>query len=69
MKPLDNYIGDKTGIGGRLNHIHHDLNYISGGLVHCMTKRKLYKQETLGWCITLRRLADELEGIANAHKT
>ena len=58
-----NFIGGRTGIPGKLNHIHHDLNHISGGLVLRMTQHKLYKAETLEWCKTLRRLADELEAI------
>jgi hypothetical protein len=50
-------------VASKLNHIHHDLNHISGGLVLRMTRHKLFKQETLDWCTTLRRLADELEAI------
>jgi hypothetical protein len=59
----NNFIGGNTGVAGRLNHIHHDLNHISGGLVLRMTRRNLSKVETLEWCKTLRRLADELEAI------
>ena len=49
----------------RLNHIHHDLNHISGGMVYAITKRKLSRKETLGWVKMLRALAKELEEIAN----
>jgi hypothetical protein len=54
---------EKTGIAGKLNHIHHDLNHISGGMVLCITKRNLSRMETLEWVKTLRRLANELEEI------
>jgi hypothetical protein len=57
------YIGDPTGISGKLNRIHHDINHISGGLVLRMTKHNLSREETKEWCTTLRRLADELEAI------
>jgi len=52
-------------IENRLNHIHHDLNHISGGMVYAITKRKLSRKETLVWVKTLRELAKELEEIAN----
>lgn len=60
-------INEKTGIAGKLNRIHHDLNHISGGMVLRMTKRVLVKGETLEWVATLRRLADELEAICSSN--
>jgi hypothetical protein len=52
-------------IENRINHIHHDLNHISGGMVYCITKRRLSRKETLGWVKMLRAMAKELEEIAN----
>jgi len=52
-------------IENRINHIHHDLNHISGGMVYAITKRRLIRSETLGWVKMLRALANELEEIAN----
>lgn len=49
----------------RLNHIHHALANISGGLVLAVVKRKLSRTETLEWIKTLRSVAKELEGIVN----
>jgi hypothetical protein len=52
-----------NGLLNRLNHIHHDLNWISGGLILRITKRSLSKSETLQWVKILRELADQLEAI------
>jgi hypothetical protein len=59
QKPLE----EKTGVIGKLNRIHHDINWISGGLVLRITKRTLSRQETLEWVKMLRKLADDLEAI------
>ena len=50
-------------IMSKLNHIHHGLNQISGGLVSVMTKHKLSRAETLEWARTLHQLAKQLEAI------
>jgi len=52
-------------IENRLNHIHHDINHISGSMVYAITKRRLSRKETLGWVKTFRAVANELEEIAN----
>ena len=54
-----------TGIAGKLNRIHHDLNHISGGLVQRIVRRNLSKKETLEWAATLHRLADDLEAVVS----
>jgi hypothetical protein len=56
-------------IENRINHIHHNLNHISGGMVYAITKRRLIKSETLEWARMMRAMADELEEIANGKAT
>jgi hypothetical protein len=63
MTKMKSALDETKGVAGKLNRIHHDLNHVSGGMVLRITKRSLSRIETLEWIATLRRLANELEGI------